>query len=340
MDLSQQLLFFFSALGVFNGIVLSTYFIAFSKQKKKSNYFLGSLLFMLSIRILKSVFFYFNPDLSKLFLQIGLSACFLIGPFLYFYLKSSLTPSTHKLQYKNHLAILFAIILFLGLIYPYESYPELWVNYFFKVIYYQWLGYLLLSGYLIKNLLMMLPNKRSDYSENEWWMVSIYVGSFLIWLAHFTASYTSYIAGALSFTFTFYVTILLLISLKKKVKRQKYTDKKINNSDAEMLLNKLDHLMISEELFKNPNLLMSDVAKKLIVLPQHLSQLVNDNLNKGFSVYINEYRIRHAKSLLNSENHMKMETISEESGFNSLSTFYSAFKKISGETPASYRSRL
>ena len=43
------------------------------------------MLLMVSIRILKSVLYYFNAEIAETILQIGLSACFLIGPLLYLY---------------------------------------------------------------------------------------------------------------------------------------------------------------------------------------------------------------------------------------------------------------
>ena len=96
VDLSRQLLFLFSALGAFNGLFLSLYFAFFLNKKRKANYFLSALLFVLSIRIIKSVFFYFNPSLSGVFIQVGISACVLIGPFLYLY--SSMQVSKKERQ--------------------------------------------------------------------------------------------------------------------------------------------------------------------------------------------------------------------------------------------------
>jgi len=88
MNLEQQLILMFSALGAINGFVLSGYFLFFNKEKSLSNYFLGGLLLVLSIRIIKSVFFYFNPNLFEVFIQFGLGAAFLIGPFLFLYVVS------------------------------------------------------------------------------------------------------------------------------------------------------------------------------------------------------------------------------------------------------------
>jgi hypothetical protein len=47
MNIGKELLFFFSALGAFNGLILSLYFSFFTRKKYLSNYFLGALLFAL-----------------------------------------------------------------------------------------------------------------------------------------------------------------------------------------------------------------------------------------------------------------------------------------------------
>jgi AraC-like DNA-binding protein len=48
--------------------------------------------------------------------------------------------------------------------------------------------------------------------------------------------------------------------------------------------------MDSEELYKNPNLKLSDLASRMNISAHQLSQLLNDNLGKSFSTYINEYQ--------------------------------------------------
>lgn len=90
MSIGQQILFSVSALGAFNGFVLSLYLFVSKKNTSTAAFFLGILLLAISIRAGKSVFLYFNPQLPKIYLQAGLSACFLIGPALYFFFKSAL----------------------------------------------------------------------------------------------------------------------------------------------------------------------------------------------------------------------------------------------------------
>lgn len=95
--------------------------------------------------------------------------------------------------------------------------------------------------------------------------------------------------------------------------------------------------MQKKKLFENPNLKLADVAKELNIQPHNLSQYLNDNSGKSFALFLNEYRIEAAKLLLLKNNEYTTEAIGYECGFNSKSTFYSTFKKITGYTPAVYR---
>ncbi len=342
MNLDNNLIFFFSALGAFNSIVLSIYFLFFAKPIHKSNYFLGALLAVLSIRVWKSLFFYYNPELSKNYLQVGLSACFFIGPFLYFYSKSKI-DKLKKLNsvYYVHLSFLLVIVLSVGFLYPYQKYISLWVNYFYRIINFQWLLYIMISGFLLRDVLQKLFRTKEKLNYDETWLVSVFFGVLIIWIAYFTASYTSYISGALSFSFVFYLSGLLLFSKRKKefvisVKKEKYANNLIEEDEVNKLIEKIEAIINNEKLFKNPNLTLTILAQKINIRPQLLSQLLNNNLNKSFPKYINEYRIEEAKQLLKASPNLKIEIIAEQCGFNSNSTFYAAFKKITGTTPSKY----
>ena len=87
MEINQQLLFFFSGLGAFNGLLLSGYFFFYRRPKKLSNTFLGILLLALSLRTGKSVLLNFNPEISKIILQIGLTGMFFYWPCIIFLFK-------------------------------------------------------------------------------------------------------------------------------------------------------------------------------------------------------------------------------------------------------------
>ncbi|MNR40124.1 HTH-type transcriptional regulator AppY [compost metagenome] len=68
-----------------------------------------------------------------------------------------------------------------------------------------------------------------------------------------------------------------------------------------------------------------------------LSQYVNEILGKSFSSLVKEYRIEKAKKLLETEKNYTIESLGYDSGFNSKSTFFTAFKTITGLTPAEYQ---
>ncbi|WP_077404794.1 helix-turn-helix domain-containing protein [Cellulophaga omnivescoria] len=342
MNLDNNLIFFFSALGAFNSLILSLYFLFFCKPLNSSNYFLGLLLAALSIRVWKSLFFYYNPDLSKNYLQIGLSACFLIGPFLYFYIKSKTT--TYK-QYRKSLvfqiSVLTIVIFGVGLLYPYTANIELWTTYFYTVINYQWLAYIVVSAFLLKSALKKITNKKEKLNYDDVWMLSVFFGVFIIWIAYYTANYTSYILGAFSFTFAFYLSGLLLFYKRKKdfitsEKKEKYSAIQLQKDEVQQIVNKIKFAFKEEELYKNPNLTLPILAKKINIRPQLLSQVLNNDLNKSFTQFINEYRIEEAKLLLKSKPNLKIDVIAEQSGFNSKSTFYTAFKKVTNTTPTKY----
>lgn len=344
MEISRELLFFFSALGAFNGVVLSLYFLFFAKPKHISNQFLGAFLLMISIRTGKSVFFYFNPFLSYHFLQFGLTACFFIGPFLYFYIKSIIKPESNlKKEWIVHIILLLIIAIIIGFLYPFKTNVDLWRPYFIKTIYYSWLGYTLLAGYQLRTTIKKMFSSNSKIESLDIWMLSIYVGNLLVWFSYNFSRFTSYITGALTFTFLFYLVVLFLIFNKKKRSvlfnnTQKYSDKKIDDDAASKLINRLKGIMETEELYKNANLKSSEVAKKIQLTTHQFSQLLNDNLHKNFAAFINEYRIDAAKKILEEKNNFTLEAIAYECGFNSKSTFYTHFKKMEGKTPAQFRS--
>jgi AraC-like DNA-binding protein len=71
-----------------------------------------------------------------------------------------------------------------------------------------------------------------------------------------------------------------------------------------------------------------------------LSQAINDGLKKSFFEMTAEYRIDEAKRLLKEKPNFKVEEIAESVGYNSKSSFNTAFKKITGQTPSEWRSTL
>ena len=349
MSFGDKVLFFFSALGAFNGFVLSIYFFFFTAKKHLSNYFLGALLLVLSIRIGKSVAYFFDYGLPRTYLQIGLTACFFIGPFLYFFISSEINQ-VKKLpsSWTRQIVAWFFIILATGIAYPYENFPRLWGKTIVPLIYLQWGVYLVLSILLLKPLFRKLAQKEKLKAFEKWVLV-ICTGVLLLFTSYVWAylgiTRGSYIMGALLFSFIIYLVVFTLLYRKKandlsSFSAQKYADKKMNDEEAQTIILKLKQLMAEKELYKNPNLKVNDLAKEINISGHQLSQLLNNNLEKNFTLFVNEYRISEACKLLLTNTNFTIDGIGDEVGFNSSSTFFAAFKKIKGVTPSVYQQSI
>ena len=307
------------------------------------NYFLGVLLLMLSIRIGKSVYLIFNEQHVRLYLQIGLSACFMIGVMLYSYLKASLYPrASIPLLWKLHVFLLLLFIVGVGIWMPYERHPIFWSDYFIDFIYLVWGVYIVLAGFVIKKILKKHLSDRASCEASELWLMIVFSVNVLIYLGYLVGRFQYYILGAILFSVVLYLVIFFLISKKNRAGifmdlPEKYGARKIEEITVQKMQQKLDVLMVDQKLFANPKLKLLDVAMQMNVTPHQLSQLLNDNFRKSFALFVNEYRVEAAKDMLHTRHELTLEGIGYEVGFSSKSTFYATFKKVSGMTPAQFK---
>ncbi len=114
-------------------------------------------------------------------------------------------------------------------------------------------------------------------------------------------------------------------------------DDTMQDNDIEI---RMRSLIERNELYKNPNLSLFDLARLVSIGSHTLSQYINQTLNTNFSGYINNFRIIEAKSLLhNSEyDNLTLDAIAEMCGFRNRITFYRVFKKSEGISPSEYKS--
>ncbi len=346
MTFGEKALFFFSFLGAFNALLLGIYFLFFTSRKYLSNYLLGALLVVLSMRIGKSVVYFFDGNLPKIYLQIGLTACFFIGPFLYFFIKSE-TRQIRKLprSWISQLTGWFLLIMLVGTIYPYQSFAPLWRNYIVPLIYFQWGFYIIFSIFLLIPMIKKLA-KNEALKTFEKWILTISGGVFILFICYVWAFLNitrgSYINAAVFFSFIIYFVVFTLLYRKKTNDLssffvQKYADKKLDNDEVQLIIEKLTKVMTEKELFKNPNLKVYDLAKAINISGHQLSQILNDSIEKNFVLFVNEYRINEACKILLNSKHLTIEAVADEVGFNAKSTFFAVFKKLKGMTPSVYQ---
>ena len=134
------------------------------------------------------------------------------------------------------------------------------------------------------------------------------------------------------------------IHLRKEILKNKasyQTHHKPKTESNSLLFENICKYIETNKTFLNPNVNLDNVSKDLQISSSHLSKIINKNHNLNFTDLINEYRVDHAKTLLLNPNfnNYTIIAIGLESGFNSKSTFYNAFKKFTSQTPSGFRSK-
>lgn len=130
--------------------------------------------------------------------------------------------------------------------------------------------------------------------------------------------------------------LALCIPLLLRNAAVKYRKSALTNSEAAQIVEKARTLICGEKLWRDSTLNQPQLAQMLEVSVNKLSQAINTELGQNFNTMINEYRIAEAKQLL-VQNDMKVIEIAHNTGFETLSRFYTLFKKICGMTPTDYR---
>jgi AraC-like DNA-binding protein len=119
----------------------------------------------------------------------------------------------------------------------------------------------------------------------------------------------------------------------------KYLGSNLTSDQIEEYKKQLLALISSEKPFLDPQVSLSDLSKKLSVSAKHLSQVINQSFNKSFFDFINSYRIQEAQQILRESRDDKLTVLEVmfQVGFNSKSSFNTAFKKETGQTPTEFR---
>ena len=104
-------------------------------------------------------------------------------------------------------------------------------------------------------------------------------------------------------------------------------------------VDRLRRFMNEEKPYLEPTLSLQDLANKLGIPSRELSILINHHLSKHFFDFVNDFRIEHAKEILSdpAKQNLTILEILYEVGFNSKSSFNTAFKKVTGFTPTQFR---
>jgi AraC-like DNA-binding protein len=116
----------------------------------------------------------------------------------------------------------------------------------------------------------------------------------------------------------------------------KYQRSALDAGRAARIAAKLAQAMREDRPYLEPELSLFELARRIGVPSNYLSQTLNEHIGENFFDYINRWRVEAALPLLRAGERSVLE-IALEVGFNSRSTFYKAFRKVTGHAPGAYR---
>lgn len=122
-------------------------------------------------------------------------------------------------------------------------------------------------------------------------------------------------------------------------KSKKIKPPSLNQAFVDQVVKKLTNLMEEKKIYQEDTISLHSLADMLSINHHQLSQVLNENLKKSFSDYINYYRIEEAKELLRDPKRRKQKiiTIAFDVGYNTKAAFYNVFRKHTNMTPTQYR---
>jgi AraC-like DNA-binding protein len=121
---------------------------------------------------------------------------------------------------------------------------------------------------------------------------------------------------------------------------EKYYKHSVDDAQSERIKAKLTAALKDPALITDNLLTLSKLSKTLGERHHCVSQVINRDLNSNFFDVINRERIRLACELITEQPDKPIVEIYVAVGFNSKATFYKAFSKFCGMTPARFKEKL
>ena len=291
---------------------------------------------------------------------------FMYGPLIFLYFQFSLVKD-HQFRRKHLVHFIPAAITFIYLSPYYVLNAETKIGFITQTlstelnswrVYFNaalpWLQIALLGFYSFLSYLS-IQNREQEISQEGYKRLSVVVYSFF----GFTASYSLYYVMlyttgyVLIYDYIISVTMSIFIygigylgfgqNLAGSVltKADKYSSSGLNKVQLKKYAEKIRKVTEDKELYLNRELNLDVLAKEVDLNKHDLSRILNEQIGRNFSEFINEYRISKAKRLLEEgSSHLNMLGIAFESGFNNKASFNTSFKKYTGMTPSQYKKEV
>jgi AraC-like DNA-binding protein len=333
--LLQNITILFASFSIISALLLAVaHFNCREYKGKPLSRFAGFLLLFSLLVLQYGHFSFLQNDTQFVTSPIYLIVLFLVAPAFYFYSRDVLkaVDAYHPLQVLHFLPAL------LGLLLPREY--ALPLAFFIGTGYVVWLAKIVYS----------LRDQRARFKLELIALAAMSLVAILVLLLGISLPLISeqvfYETYAILIGLAFVVVIFTLLrfpNIKAEVTEAAeavYASSTLKNLDSNALELKLRQLMEVDKLYVNETLSLSNLAEQMEINTHQLSEFINTHFGKSFSQLIREYRVDAAREMLINEPEASVLSIGLSVGFNSQSSFYTAFRDIVGMAPGSYRKSI
>lgn len=330
-EVVQRLELVLSGVGIVIGFVFGFFLLFVKKDFAKANVFLAIYLLVFSARMLKSVFYHL-VDVHPVVHAFFLGSLLLIGPSLWFYTKRLFNEVIDVKSYMAHCIAFVIFVLMVGFVLKNAHSP------IYLVLFFHGIGYSCCLLYKVYNYKTTIQPKLKQWL---YLLIGVTMALFLNFVLIFFEVVPFYPTSA--FLFSVLTIQLLIVAIANfsvfKTMPKKYVSSGIEEKDAEKYFGILKQLMNVDKLYVDTELSLTKLSKQIGISSKQLSQVINQIEQKNYSQYITFYRVQEAKKLLKHPDYhqYKIAAIALESGFSSVSSFNTAFKKETGLTATQYK---
>jgi len=346
MTSTKILLILVSGLGVIHGVFLAAFLWNYSKGNTSSNKILSLLLIVLSFRVGKSVLLEFSKDTDVKLIFIGLAMLMVIGPLFYLYTLSSTNKAFH-IKAKKHL--LHFVPALLGVcfgIWVKEPWLKTQTQTLFIILFAVYYTHYLV--YLVMSYLALRKAYHHGLTPATYTLIRLLFFALLaIWAVYVLNLFEEvvpYVLGPILYSLIAYFVSFIVIRKGYIAAGDHVKYKTTSASDAQVdtLYDEVVTLMTDQKAFKKADLTLKSLSDELKVSTQVLSMVINQKSETNFNGFINAYRIEESINLFQDPqfDNRTIASIAFDVGFNSISSFNTAFKKHTEKTPLTYRKAL
>lgn len=128
-------------------------------------------------------------------------------------------------------------------------------------------------------------------------------------------------------------------ALKSEIRKKRYEKTMLRGIDTDAVRERLTELMTDERVYRDGEMTLAGLARRLSLTPHQLSEFLNEQMGEGFRDYVSRHRIEEARRILRETPRANIMAVCFRVGFNSKSSFNTAFRKFTGLTPSEYKNR-